>query len=357
MPDISGKRVVVAMSGGVDSSVAATLLLKEGYEVIGVALKLWPKSLCGQKAPRSCCSLQDIEDARSVAHKLNMPFYVLNVEKEFKKEVIDYFCRDYAQGRTPNPCIICNEKIKFGILLKKALELGADYVATGHYARLAMDKKSKRLVIKEAKDKGKDQSYALFSLSQNQLNQVLLPVGDYFKKEIRLIASKLGLKPHQKPDSQEICFVLNNDYHKFLKEKLKAIKPGYIIDKTGKMLGIHQGICFYTIGQRKGLGAFGKPMYVIGINPKDNTISIGEEKDLKRREFFVHNLNWMVKPRAKMEVKAKIRYNHPKAKAIVQLIDYNRAKVKFLTGQNAVTPGQAAVFYKNDTVIGGGWIQ
>jgi len=351
------KRVVVAMSGGVDSSVAAALLLKKRYEVIGITLKLWPKSLCGQKHLRSCCSLEDIEDARKVAQQLNIPYYVLNIEKEFEKEVIDYFCQDYAQGRTPNPCIVCNQKIKFGTLLKKALELGASYVATGHYAQVEFNKKIKRFIIKEGKDKTKDQSYVLFSLNQNQLTHCLFPLGNYLKRDIRRLALKLGLKPHQKPDSQEICFVLNNDYHKFLKEKLKTIKSGYFIDQTGKILGTHPGICFYTVGQRKGLGALGKAMYVISLNSFDNTITIGEEKDLARKEFLVSNLNWIVKPQKKIEARVKIRYNHPKAKAVIYLNDRNKAKVSFLAAQKAITPGQAAVFYKNDTVIGGGWIE
>ncbi len=352
------KRVVVAMSGGVDSSVAAALLLKQGYEVIGITLKLWPKTLCGQKQPRSCCSLQDIEDARSVAQKLKIPFYVLNIEKEFEKQVIDYFCRDYASGRTPNPCIICNHKIKFGTLLKKALELGADYVATGHYAKVVFDKKVKRFVIKEGKDKTKNQSYVLFGLDQNQLSHCLLPVGSYLKKEVREMALKFQLKPHQKPDSQEICFILSNDYHKFLKDRLNGrIKPGNIIDKTGRILRAHNGVCFYTIGQRKGLGAFGQPMYVTNINAKDNTITVGVEKDLKKKEFLVDNLNWLIKPAANLKIKAKIRYNHPKSDALVKLMADNSAKVIFSKPQSSITPGQAAVFYKNDIVIGGGWIK
>ncbi|MBM3253278.1 MAG: tRNA 2-thiouridine(34) synthase MnmA [Candidatus Omnitrophica bacterium] len=354
------KRVLVAMSGGVDSSVAAYLLKKEGYDVAGATMEIWPKESCGKQPPRACCSLKSIEDARSVCRILDIPFYVLNLTREFEKEVVSYFIKQYYQGVTPNPCIVCNEKIKFGVFLKKAKMLGFNYIATGHYARLIFDKESKRFQLREAVDKMKDQSYVLFPLSQEQLERTLFPVGDYNKRAIRDIARKVRLKIHNKPDSQEICFVLG-DYKDFLKDRLKdKIRPGPIIYKDNTLLGKHNGICFYTVGQRKGLGlGYHRSLYVVRIDKESNAIIVGEKEDLKKKTLLAKGVNWVSikKPENTIQVLAKIRYNHRKAGAVVSRQENGEYKVDFLKEQFAITPGQAMVFYKRDLVLGGGWIK
>jgi tRNA-specific 2-thiouridylase len=355
------KRVVVAMSGGVDSSVAAALLLSEGYNVMGVSMRIWSDEDCEKESSRSCCSRDDIEDARRVAEKLKIPFYVLNFKDVFEREVIDYFCREYLKGFTPNPCIICNEKIKFGVLLRKARELEADFVATGHYCRLMYDKRRKRFRLFEGYDKKKDQSYCLFSLRQEQLSSILLPLGKYSKKKVREIAKEFNLKVSDKLDSQEICFVRNNDYRNLLQQRSKEkIKPGLIVDMEGKILGEHKGICFFTVGQRKGLGVAGsEPRYVVSIDRKRNLVVVGGEEDVKRREFIARRLNWIgIKGinGKRQKVEAKIRYGQAKTEAIVEDAGKGRVRVKFLKPQSAIAPGQAAVFYQGEEVIGGGWI-
>ena len=357
------KRVVIAMSGGVDSSTAACILVKQGYEVIGLSMKL-PN--LGEVSDSGCCGIQGIDDARNVAQKLGIPFYALNYEKEFEAEVIDYFCQEYMNGRTPNPCIICNEKIKFGSLLKKAKELGAHYIATGHYARIEYDSISKRYLLKKGIDREKDQSYFLFSLSQQQLASIIFPLGNYTKEEVRKLAKEFGLKIHNKPASQEICFIPNNDYRQFLQHRLTqikdqintGIKPGPIVNTGGKIIGEHQGIAFYTVGQRKGIGAYKKPYYVLSIDEKKNTIMIGEEKDLYRNILIAKNVNWIYgeKILKSMKVTAKIRYKHQECRATISTYSDNRIKVKFEKPQRAITPGQAVVFYDNEIVVGGGWI-
>lgn len=348
------------MSGGVDSSVAAYLLKKKGYSVIGITLKIWPKSLCGSHDSKSCCSLEAIDQARLVCAKLGIPHYVIDCEKQFKKEVIDYFTRSYEQGLTPNPCVACNEKIKFPILLRKAEEVGAEYIATGHHARSVFDKKSRSFLIREGKDKNKDQSYVLFSLSQQVLLRLLLPVGDFKKERIRSIAEKLGFKSSQK-ESQEICFILDNNLEKFLRENLgKKISPGLVMDRYGKILGRHPGTCYFTIGQRKGLGIpFGRPLYVIDIKSSPGHIIVGEHKDTLKREIVAEGLNWMseVDLSRPLNVKTKIRYRHPKSRATITGLGDKSCRVKFSRPQSSPTPGQAVVFYKRDTVIGGGWIK
>jgi len=356
------KRVVVAMSGGVDSSVAAALLKEQGYEVIGMTMKMWPKSSCGYDKKRACCSLEGITDARVVAEKLNIPYYVINLEKEFKKEIIDYFCKQYMEGRTPNPCIICNEKAKFGHLLQSAKKVGANLIATGHHARVEYDKKTKRYFLKKGKDKAKDQSYVLFSLTQKQLLHVVLPIGYITKKRVRAIAKKLGLRHVcRKLSSQEICFIPDDNYPKFLiKEMGLKPKKGPIVDTRGKVLGEHKGIPFYTIGQRHGLGiAHTEPLYVVKIDKENDRLIVGEKQETKQASLTVESVNWISieKTRRPLKLKVKIRYAHKAAGAIIKDVGGKKVLVEFNERQEAVTPGQAAVFYKGDVVVGGGWIK
>lgn len=356
------KRVVVAMSGGVDSSVAAELLCRAGYDVIGISIKFWTKEFCAKGKPKSCCSAKDLSDARFVAGQLGIPFYAVDLSKQFKEEVMDYFCKEYSTGRTPNPCIVCNNKIKFGSLLRKAKELDADYIATGHYAKVCYNKKSRRFVLKRGKDRAKDQSYVLFGLRQGQLELTILPLGSYLKSEVRQISKKLGLKVAEKPESQEICFVWDNNYPEFLKNTY-GIKPepGRIITEDGKFLGTHPGVIFFTIGQRRGLGLGGNkgPLYVVGIDVKKNLVIVGGREELKKKVLFADGLNWMsIKKLEKaVAVKAKIRYNHQPAPAVIHPQGEASVKVIFDRPQSAITPGQAAVFYRGDVLLGGGWIR
>jgi len=352
---MSKHRVLVAMSGGVDSSVAAAILKESGYEVIGATMKIWPKDVCGHEKEKSCCSLKDIEDARSVSRKLGIRHYVLNLEADFKKSVIDYFTEEYLSARTPNPCIVCNEKIKFGSLLKKANGLDCDFIATGHYARIETNGSP---ILRESRDKSKDQSYVLFCLKKNQLKKILLPIGSLTKKEVRDRAKELGLSVHDKPDSQEICFVPDNNYSEFIK-KYKGIMPkkGNIVDSSGSVLGRHDGFWNFTIGQRRGLGiAASAPLYVTEIRP-DNTVVVGYAECVKKKRFLVKDVNWLIDDvKDKREFKVKIRYNHKKALAIVKHAGGSKVEVDFKEAQNAITPGQAAVFYEGEYVSGGGWI-
>ena len=354
------ERVVVAMSGGVDSSTTAWLLKEKGYEVIGATMCIGTTDR-GEGGPTRCCGLSDIDDARRVAIQLEIPFYVFHLRDEFEKEVIQYFCREYVKGRTPNPCILCNERVKFGSFLKKALELKATFIATGHYARLDFHEGDGRYFLKKGRDIRKDQSYVLFSLTQDQLRRSLFPLGEYRKEEIRKKAFQLGLSVHNKPESQEICFVHHSSYHSFLSEKLKeSIEPGPIIDQAGNVLGRHKGIAFFTIGQRRGLRlAKGKPLYVIGIDREKNAVIVGEEDEVYRDSFIVDSINWisikgMTSP---ITAQVKIRYNHPGSEATLFPKDKNGIEVKFKSPQKAITPGQAAVFYDDETVLGGGWIR
>ena len=347
------ERVVVAMSGGVDSAVAAGLLKEQGYEVIGITLCF---NLAERNAKRpSCCGLEGIEDARRVARKLGIKHYILNMRRPLVEFVIQDFCSEYAQGRTPNPCVRCNQYIKFGALLEKARSLEAKFLASGHYARVVKAKEGYQL--KKAKDPLKDQSYFLYRLNQKQLSYTLFPLGDYSKKETRALAKKFGLPVADKPASQEICF-LPQDYREFLKEKIgKRIMPGLVADKTGRVLGAHKGVAFYTVGQRQGLGiAAGFPLYITGIRAEDNLITVGRKEDAYRREFLVKEPHFILKPlKKKVAVKVKIRYNHREAPA--EIIPVKRQiKVEFSSPQFAVTPGQAAVFYQRDNLLGGGII-
>jgi len=354
------KRVVVAMSGGVDSSMAAWFLKETGYEVIGATLCIGVNDRASG-GPARCCSLADIEDARRVALQLEIPFNVFYLKDDFEKEVIQYFCEEYRRGRTPNPCVLCNERIKFGSFWEKAQPFEADFISTGHYARVELDEDGETYLLKKGIDQKKDQSYVLFTLTQERLRHILFPIGSYRKEEVRKKAFELGLRVHNKPESQEVCFIREPSYHSFLQERLKeTIEPGPILDKKGKVLGRHKGIPFYTIGQRRGLNlATGKPLYVIGIDRKMNTLVAGEEREVYGDTFIVNSVNWITSRMNTFpfSAKVKIRYNHPGSEALLSKKEDNELEVKFKVPQKAITPGQAAVFYDGETVLGGGWIK
>jgi tRNA-uridine 2-sulfurtransferase len=355
-------KVVVAMSGGVDSSVAAALVKEKGYEVIGVTMRLWPGA--GQanegSGPGNCCGSEAIEDARKVAFKLGMPHYVMDFSDIFESEIISDFCREYRQGRTPNPCVLCNRYIKFGILLDKARELGADYLATGHYARTEQNKTTGKYLLKKGSDSSKDQSYFLCQLRQEQLRQSLFPVGNLTKIKVRDIAGELKLPVAEKAESQEICFIPDDDYPRFLEEYLPgATTPGPIVDESGKTLGSHRGIAHYTIGQRKGLGIAAKePLFVTRIESESNTIIVGDRKKIYDTELVASNMNWIAldRPESSVKLKARIRYRHPEAEAMVTPLENHDVYVKFSEPQMAITPGQTIAFYDGDTVACGGTI-
>lgn len=352
------QRIVVAMSGGVDSSVCAWLLKEQGHDVIGVTIKTWPSEGCRDEKSKGCCSLRDIEDARSVARQIGIPYYVLDLSAGFKEKVIDYFVQDYLHGRTPNPCIECNNHIKFGMLSEKAKGLGAAFVATGHYARKGFDAAQGRYFIREGKDLNKDQSYVLFGLTQEQLAQVLLPVGELEKPEVRRIAETLGLRVFDKPDSQEICFVPGR-YGDFVKKHSpeKVPSSGNIVNQEGRVLGTHEGSHWFTVGQRKRLNLPGPTAYfVTEIRPKTNEVVVGEEQDLLVDEMRLSRVNWHLAARLGA-IQVKIRSRHAKTPAEIVQINDETVVVRFDQSQKAVTPGQAAVFYENDRVLGGGWIQ
>jgi tRNA-uridine 2-sulfurtransferase len=351
-------RVVVGMSGGVDSSVAAALLLREGYEVIGITLKMWPQD-CGSIIEDKCCGPQAMADARSVAASLGIPHYVIDETTDFTKNVIDYFTSEYQAGRTPNPCVLCNEKLKFGNLVQKAGGLGADLVATGHYARV--EKQNDGYILRKAIDLKKDQSYFLFTLSQKQLSHILMPIGSLTKDKVRGLAQELGLKTFNKEESQDICFVPENDYAAFLKTHLGQLDfhPGEFVHQDGRVLGKHQGIELYTVGQRKGINVgYGKPLYVLSIEPQTRRVIVGDDDELWDDEYFADRSCWgkdgPVKPGTPATV--KIRHSHEGAKATLFPEENGIVRIKVDEPQRAITPGQATVFYQDDAVIGGAWI-
>lgn len=353
----NGRRILVGMSGGVDSSVAAWLLQRDGWDVIGVTMKVWPQD-CLSRAEDKCCGPSAIADARGVAHRLGIPHYVVDEADQFGRIVIDYFASEYRAGRTPNPCVMCNEHLKFGNLRTKARALGADFIATGHYAIIGRDEG--RAVLRKGIDGRKDQSYFLFSLNQDQLLHSLTPLGAMTKPEIREIARALGLKVADKVDSQEICFVPGNDYRAFLRGHLgeDEFQRGGIYDTRGNFLGRHEGIEMFTIGQRKGLpGGSPKPRYVVDIDAGTSRVIVGGEEDLAREEFEIDRVTWHAGvPEEPLRVTVKIRYAHPGTPASLEALPDGRARVRLDQPQRAVTPGQAAVFYDGDRVVGGGWI-
>lgn len=357
------EKIVIGMSGGVDSSTAAALLKKQGYDVIGVTMRLWDgETVDGIYQDGTCCSLSAVEDARRVAYKLGIEYHVIDFRNEFEQYVIDYFVEEYMSGRTPNPCIACNKFLKFDAMLKKAELLGAKYVATGHYAKV--EKQDDRYLLKRSKAIEKDQTYALYSLTQKQLKSIYMPLGDLDnKEEVRKIAEELGLPTASKPDSQEICFVPDNDYVSFI-ERRTGIKsmPGSFVDQDGKKIGEHKGIVNYTIGQRKGLGiAFGKPMFVIKIDADTNEVVLGEKGTEFSDSLVATKLNLIPFDEIKepIECLAKVRYSAKPALCTVSPIDDKSAAVTFVDAQRAITPGQAVVFYDKDSdiVIGGGIIE
>ena len=380
------QRVLLGMSGGVDSSVAGYLLREQGYEVIGVTMKVWPQD-CISRAEDKCCGPQAIADARSVAHSLGIRHYVVDEAAQFERLVIDYFSSEYQAGRTPNPCVMCNEKLKFGNLWSKAAALDCDYIATGHYAviehvvaegsdpgrvDLRVSSESAGVsepgysyaILRKGVDPRKDQSYFLFSLRQPQLRRALTPLGKMSKPQIREIAHSLGLKVADKVDSQEICFVPGNDYKAFLRSHLDETEfhRGEIYDVDGNFIAEHDGIELFTIGQRKGLpGGSQRPRYVVDLDPETNRVIVGDAEDLVCDEFEIDHVNWhpvagIGDPGFRLEATVKIRYNHPGTPASITPLENNRARIRLHEPQRAVTPGQAAVIYDGDLVLGGGWI-
>jgi tRNA-specific 2-thiouridylase len=382
------------MSGGVDSSATAALLIEQGYDVIGITLKLWPQD-CVNRAEDKCCGPQAVTDARSVCDKLDIPYYLIDEAAEFQKHVIQYFADEYKAGRTPNPCVMCNQNLKFGRLIDRADQLGADFIATGHFARVAFSPNpmmagtsrcdvfaheagesvaqldasrtaqravpiTGRYLLKRGRDLRKDQSYFLFSLRQDQLARAIFPLGEKTKSDTREVARHCNLKTADKEESMEICFVPDNNYGGFLQQaNLVQKQRGDIVDLHGHVLGQHDGIAFYTIGQRKGLGiTTSKPVYVVELDAENNRVVVGDDSALDRDEFIADRCNWhpFDKLTEPIEVTAKIRYNHPGTLATLTPVEQGKVKVKLHTPQRAITPGQAAVFYQDDLVVGGGWI-
>jgi tRNA-specific 2-thiouridylase len=351
-------RVVVGMSGGVDSSAAAALLVEQGYDVVGITLKLWPQD-CVSRAEDKCCGPQAVADARSVSHKLNIPYYLVDEAEDFQKQVIHYFAEEYKAGRTPNPCVMCNEKLKFGALINRARQLGAEYIATGHFARVERSAGG-RMLLKRGRDARKDQSYFLFSLKQEQLARSLFPLGELTKTDTRRVARQNELKTADKEESMEICFVPDKDYGRFLQQANLARKhKGDMVTLRGQVVGQHEGIEFYTVGQRKGLGISSpKPLYVIELDAVNNRVVVGDESALDRDAFSVERCNWIPfeTPPGPVEATVKIRHAHAGTPATITPAANGGARVKLHVAQRAITPGQACVFYQEDLVLGGGWI-
>ena len=351
-------KALIAMSGGVDSSVAAYLIKNQGYDCIGCTMKLYDNEDIGISRSRTCCSLDDVEDARSVAYKIGMPYYVFNFSDGFREKVIEKFVRSYESGATPNPCIDCNRYMKFDKLYERAKMLGCEYIVTGHYARIEYD--GERYLLKKALDETKDQSYVLYSLTQEQLEHTLFPLGNMRKTEVRAVAQRNGFFNADKPDSQDICFVPNGKYAEFLEHYTgKAYPEGNFLSLDGAVLGKHKGIVRYTVGQHKGLGIPSEePLYVKEINTKENTVTLCKEQELYSKEVIVRDVNWIAgeAPKGEIRCKAKVRYRQKEQWATVMLIGETTVKIVFDEPQRAITPGQAAVLYNGDIVLGGGTI-
>jgi len=381
--EVNMEKVVVGMSGGVDSSVAAHLLQKQGYDVIGITMQIWQdEDVCSMEENGGCCGLSAVEDARRVSAVLDIPYYVMNFKQEFKENVIDYFVSEYLQARTPNPCIACNRYVKWEALLNRSLGIGASYVATGHYARI-IRMPNGRYALQKSVTQAKDQTYALYNLSQQQLAHTLMPVGEYTKDEIRAMALELKLPVANKPDSQEICFIPDNDYAGFItnylseKENVKlmnrnmvnletdskgtytGLTPGNYINAAGEVIGKHKGLIHYTIGQRKGLDlAMGQPVFVLELKPETNEVVIGKADEVFSDRLYANKLNFMAIEdlEGEMTVEAKIRYSHKGASCTIKKTAVDEVSCIFDEPQRAITPGQAVVFYKDDYVVGGGTI-
>lgn len=353
--------VVIGMSGGVDSSVAAYLLKEQGYEVIGVTMQIWQEEPeCVLEQEGGCCGLSAVEDARRVAQMLDIPYYVMNFRKEFREHVMDYFTKEYVEGRTPNPCIACNRHVKWEALLKRSMEIGADYIATGHYARIKQLENG-RYAIQRSVTAAKDQTYALYNLTQHQLAHTLMPAGEYTKDEIREIARQIGLRVADKPDSQEICFIPDHDYAGYIERECPDALQGVgnFVDREGNILGQHKGIIHYTVGQRKGLNlSMGRPVFVTEIRPRTNEVVVGNNEDCYSRKLYAERINYAAAEHMPEKFRAvgKIRYAHAGAECTVERAGADSIRVTFDEPQRAITPGQAIVLYQDDIVLGGGVI-
>ncbi|HYH87240.1 MAG TPA: tRNA 2-thiouridine(34) synthase MnmA [Pyrinomonadaceae bacterium] len=365
-------KIAVAMSGGVDSSAAAALLREEGHELVGFTMQLWNQRRglsvdeSGEPLPSRCCSLDDVYDARRVAEDLGFPFYVLNLERDFERDVVEPFVQSYLEGETPIPCVACNSRLKFAALDRMARSVGCDKVATGHYARVRFDEAAKRYRLLRGRDPRKDQTYFLWELTQDQLSRSMFPLGEMTKSEARELARRHGLYVAEKKESQEICFVPDGDYAGFIERYLEAEgrsgeRParGDIVDTQGRVVGEHEGVHRYTTGQRRGLGISRPlPLYVVGVEPKSNRVVVGNEEELLSSEFTAAGVNWIAFDEPKGDVRAdvRVRYRHTEAPATIMPLGEGRARVRFDSPQRAITPGQATVFYRGDEVVGGGWI-
>ncbi len=354
---MSKRRIVVAMSGGVDSSVSAALLKEQGHEVIGVSLQLYERPAAAQPGGRTCCSLTDVMDAGRVAKRLGIPFEVIDLRQRFKELVIDDFLAEYAAGRTPNPCARCNDRVKFGLLLDMTASLGADILATGHYARIERDAAGSYQLLKGL-DAGKDQTYFLFGMKQHQLARTVFPVGGLEKRQVRELAAKFNLPVAQKQESQEICFIPDNDYVEFLEESGVAASPGEIVDREGRKLGSHNGIHRYTVGQRRGLGvAWPEPLYVTAIERESSRVVVGTRQELLCAGLLADQATWTEGPLTGLfRGSCSIRYRQRPVPCEAELLAGGELRVRFATPQQAVTPGQAVVLYDQDRVVGGAWI-